>query len=252
MDKETELLKKRFIELARKAESYGRYFFTGFLNIAEQNLLHVTMKENHYTEYKVSGGHEGAERVIAGFGIEDLTDSEDIYPITCLEINPVNIKFADELSHRDYLGALMNLGIERAKLGDIIVRKNLTYIFCVESIAEYIIENLDKIKHTNVKCHITDGTAQELKAEYEEVSVSVSSERLDAILAKLYNLSRSDANSLFNSEKVYVNSVIIGNNSYVPHQEDIISVRGYGKFIYDGIGGINRKGKKCVKIRKMV
>ncbi len=248
MDKETEILIKRIIDLARKAESYGRYFFTGFLNIAEQNLLHVTMKENHYTEYKVSGGHEGAERVIAGFGIEDLTDSEDIYPITCLEINPVNIKFADELSHRDYLGALMNLGIERAKLGDIIVRKNLTYIFCVESIAEYIIENLEKIKHTNVKCHITDGTAQELKAEYEEVSVSVSSERLDANLAKLYNLSRSDANSLFNSEKVYVNSVIIGNNSYVPHQEDIISVRGYGKFIYDGIGGINRIGKKGVKI----
>ena len=109
-------------------------------------------KELSYVPYQLGGGYQDAERVMLRFGGEELMGYEEEFPISCLKVSPVSAKFADVLTHRDYLGALMNLGIERDRLGDILIAGNEAFIFCTSSMADFITENLVKVKHTSVSC----------------------------------------------------------------------------------------------------
>ena len=124
MTKEEELLKKRFTELADRSYSESRYTFTNFLNLNEQSLFYLTVKENKGIKYTISGGISDAERVMVRFGDEAELGYEQQFPIAILSVSPLAVKYSEDLSHRDYLGALMNLGIEREMLGDIIIGKN--------------------------------------------------------------------------------------------------------------------------------
>lgn len=128
MGNEQDLLQKRFIDLSKQANRKGIVIYSDFLNLSEQNLLSVT-KGKLETSYELSGGHEYAERKIAAFLPVDL-GYEWEYPLICLKIRPAYPKFADTLTHRDVLGAVMNLGLERAKIGDILCQKNDYYLFC--------------------------------------------------------------------------------------------------------------------------
>ena len=103
------MIEKRFEELNERAYERGYNTFSDFLNIEEQSVLKST-----YLPCVLFGGYPMAERVVAGFG-DDLNDEK--FPIVCICVKPLMQKFADELSHRDFLGALMNLGIKRELLG---------------------------------------------------------------------------------------------------------------------------------------
>lgn len=81
------------------------------------------------------------------------------YPIKCLKAEPLAAKFSEDLTHRDFLGAVLNLGIERAVIGDILVQKHTAWIFCHEKIADYIIENLTRVRHTTMKLSMVDNPA---------------------------------------------------------------------------------------------
>ena len=141
---EEELVKKRFRELADKAYNSNTYTFTGFLGLAEISYFYELERELCYVPVTAFGGSESCERVILRFGSEELFGYVEDFPITCLKIQPLMQKFADDLSHRDFLGALMNLGIERSVLGDIIIKDNEGYLFCTNAIAPYIVENLSR------------------------------------------------------------------------------------------------------------
>ena len=97
-------------------------------------------RDFNFISYEISGGYEDAERVIVRFGSEDELGYEEAYPITLLRIAPLQSKFADDLTHRDFLGSLMNLGIERDVLGDLLINEKCAYLFCKESVADYIID----------------------------------------------------------------------------------------------------------------
>ncbi len=100
-------------------------------------------------DYATFGGYDGAERAVAAFG-NGCQYAE--FPVKIIKAEPLSQKFADKLSHRDFLGSLMGLGIKRNVLGDIVIKENTGYIFCLDSIADYIVQNLDKVRHTGVKC----------------------------------------------------------------------------------------------------
>ena len=121
MMEDTELIKKRLSELADRSYSKGQFTFTQFLNMAELSVYYEIGKTLNYAKPSVYGGYEGAERAVVRFGNPEELGYEEAFPIDLLEISPVAEKFADDLTHRDFLGALMNLGIERELLGDIIV-----------------------------------------------------------------------------------------------------------------------------------
>lgn len=239
---ENELTKKRLTELSHRAFERGYTTFSDFLNLEEISLLKSLHTESEYNLY---GGYDNADRCVASFG----ECEEYQYPISCIKIEPANQKFADELSHRDFLGALMNLGINRSTLGDIIVTNNTGYLFCLNSIKEYILQNLDRIKHTTVRCTESVLPAEIAEKKPEPIELTVSSQRVDIIVAAVFKLSRNAVTQLVNQEKVFINSKIAYKESLTLKSGDIVSVRGKGKFIFDGEIRQTKKNKSVIGIR---
>ena len=142
--KEEELLKKRLMELCEKAYNQNIYTYTHFLNEYEQSIYQDMKQELAYAHPILVGGHKYFTRAVVMFGSEELFGYQGEVPVVCARISPVFDKFAEELSHRDYLGALMNLGIERHLIGDILIDGRYAYIFCMEHIIGVIKEQLDQ------------------------------------------------------------------------------------------------------------
>jgi RNA-binding protein YlmH len=243
MNDDIELLKRRFKELYDKAERGGYYTFTDFLGLAEQSALaEVTAKLNRGS-IRAFGGAKGAERVMVRFGNAEEIGYEVDFPIVCVSVEPLSQKFADKLTHRDFLGALLNLGIERSTLGDIVIRENVGYVFAEEKIAQFITGELSRVKRTDVKARKTDTLPEGELYRTEYKRIQVQSERLDATVAKVFSLSREDAQTLVKRSLVFVNGKETVSSSYTPKEGDKISVRGHGRFIYKGFDSTSRKGK---------
>ncbi len=248
MEKEDLLLQKRFTELAGRAFAQNIFTFTDFLSLPELDLFYQNEPQLRYAGVTVFGGADGTDRKVIRFGNPEELGYEEAFPIVCIAIEPLLEKFGENLNHRDYLGALMNLGIERENLGDIFIEGKTGYVFCLERIADYITEALTQVRHTHVKSRILENEEKFVQKEIEEISVLSASERIDGIVAKVYNLSRSQSIEYFRAKKIYVNSRLCENNSYQLKQEDVISVRGFGKFVYYGIEYHTKKGKLSVKV----
>ena len=242
MNEDLELLKKRFRELYDKADRGGYYTFTDFLGLAEQSALAEALPRT-YGGITAFGGAEGAERVMVRFGRVDEIGYEVDFPIVCISVEPLSQKFADKLTHRDFLGALLNLGIERCTLGDIIIRENVGYVFADEKIAEFITGELSRVKRTDVRAKITNALPEGELYKTERRRIQIQSERLDAIIAKTYSLSRDDAQALIKRSLVFVNGKEITSSSHTPKSGDKISARGHGRLIYQGFDSTSRKGK---------
>ncbi len=238
-----ELLKKRISELAEKAYQNNMYTFSSFLGISELSDYYGMARELSFIPAEVFGGYEGAERGMIRFGSEEMFGYREEFPIVCLKVRPLMQKFADDLGHRDFLGALMNLGIERSTLGDIILKDNVGYLFCTETIAPFIIENLTKVKHTTVLCEETGEIPVMGKEELAEVKIQIPSERIDSVVAKVYHFSRSESVEYFRQKKIFVNGRLCENNSYFLKPQDVVTVRGQGKFIFRETAGLSKKGK---------
>ena len=162
------------------------------------------------------------------------------------------MKFSETLTHRDFLGAVMNLGIERDMIGDILVRDNSAYIFVMEKISEIICSEFERVKHTAVKCSIIEELPEGLKPKLSEDHITVTSPRLDAVLSKIYHLSRTEAKSLFDMEKVTVNGRICRNPETMLKENSTVSVKGYGKIEYRGEEYLTKKGKTGLTVRRYV
>lgn len=247
-DKEIQQLKKRLLELADRSYNHSVYTFTPFLSMAQQQAFYEIQKELAYAGCGMEGGSPLCERRMIRFGLEENLGYEAPYPIVCLKVEPLTPKFAQHLTHRDFLGAIMNLGIERDTVGDIFVQEKAAVLFCQESIAAYLIENLDQVKHTRVKCSISEVTDQLRSPTLESVSVSVASPRIDAVVSKLYNIARSQSLELFRAGRVFVDGRLMENNSYTLKEGDTVTVRGFGKFIFSGEQGETRKGKTRISV----
>lgn len=251
-DKDIAILQRRFLDLADKCYQQNVYTFTGFLGESDQDAFFAIQGKTEHVPYTLFGGNELCERKMLRFGSEEQLGFTEEFPICLVRITPLLQKFADELTHRDFLGALMNLGIDRTTLGDIFVQENQGYVFCTQTIAPFITENLDQVKHTHVKCAVADASQELKKEEPVPQEVLVSSERIDGVIAKLFNLSRTQSLELFRGRQVHVNGRLCENNSYLLKKEDAVSVRGYGKFLFDGILRETRKGKECVSVRSYI
>ena len=174
------------------------------------------------------------------------------YPIKCIEIAPAYPKFADTNSHRDVLGALMNLGIAREKLGDILIKDNKAYLFVKREIADYIAEELQQVCHTIVHCVLEEPSAMAVEPELKEFEKIVASNRLDSVIAAMSGKSRSQSVVLIQSGKIFINGAECLHNTYLCKQNDVISIRGTGKFIFDGEIGTTKKSKMKIRFRQYV
>jgi len=243
-DEEKRLI-ARLIELVHKAV-VGTFGQSDFLDLRQQELARAVAVNSPDIDWQLSGGYEEAER-------KRLI----VYPEWCLvadaKIAYLQISHKDykeqSIGHRDYLGALLNLGIKREKLGDIVVYNSTAFLIADTDIADFINNQLTRVKHSNVWVQTIN------KEEFvfdppilKTLNATLASLRLDAAVAAAYNLSRSDANSLIETGNVKLNQIDIYKSSTLVKVGDLISVRGRGRFRIDEIGGLSRKGRYHVQI----
>jgi RNA-binding protein YlmH len=241
---------RHLLDLCRRSEKTGLWQYSAFLSPAEQEDL-IRSGEAAGFAYQLTGGYENAERKILAAGSEEEMGPPDP-PVSVIEVKPKSEKFAEKLTHRDYLGSILGLGIDRGLIGDIIVRDRGAWFFCLSSAAGLIASSLTQVRRTAVRAVLTAADIPELQPRYAELRLNVASERLDAVTAAFAGLSRAQADKLFASEKVFVNGRTVTDRSFRLKEGDVLSVRGFGKAVYDGIDHETRKNRFQVRLRKLI
>ena len=240
---------RHLCDLYRRAEKQSSYQYSGFLSPAEQAAF-LSAAPRGGLSFSFEGGAPAAERRLLICGGEGDFGYPPEPPIAVVSLRPASEKFAEALSHRDVLGAVLSLGIERSQLGDIFVKEKSAYLLCLAPIAAYIADTLTQVRHTAVKAKIEDGPVPALSPVLIPLQLNVASERLDAVTAAFCGLARGKAEALLKAEKVFVNSLPVTDGARRLKEGDVFSVRGFGKAVYDGIGRETKKGRYFVTVRK--
>jgi RNA-binding protein YlmH len=221
------LTTNKLFELANRAYDRNIKTNSNFLNLYEQSFYYKIEKKLTFISHNIYGGEVDSERKVVFFNCEDNDFSE----IICIKISPKDIRYCDSLTHRDFLGAIMNLGINESFVGDLYVSNNNCFVFCLKSISNLIL-NINKIKKTSVNAEIVDYSKLFLEHNFRVKTFSSSSSRVDAIVSKLYNISRNEAVFAVQNHLIFINDkeclsqgdrLIIG---------DIVSFKTKGKFVY--------------------
>ncbi len=242
-----EFFLKRIRELANLSYQRDIVTFSDFLNLNEQNMVSSLKQQFPQVVMETFGGYDNAERQMVAFHPDALAFTWE-YPIDCLKIEPKAIKFSENLSHRDYMGALLNLGVDRSVIGDIIVQEKAAWFFCQSKMTEFFLENLCRVRHTNILITKVNDPEEFPHPNLESINGTCASVRLDSLIALAFKASRSSMVSYIESGQVFVNGKLITSNGYEPKEGDIVSVRGKGRFIFDGVSHQTKKGRCGVRI----
>lgn len=225
---------------------------TDFLDLAQQSAAAGFVRSHRGEGVFWYGGFPEAERkqiifVPDYFGIENEDDLFEFFlenpgecPLKVLEVRAAK----EGLRHTDYLGALMSLGVKREKTGDILVEPSGAHIFVVREIAPYLAENYTLAGRISLECEAVDPGRIELpEPEKKEIKEALSSLRLDNAVAAVFEVSRKNAAEAINRGLVFVDNVEMKKADRVIKEGEKIVLRGKGKAVYKGSGGITRKGK---------
>ena len=232
-------------------QKYKKNVYTHFLNpIKTRQFMDVLSKEKINNVYNISfGGHALAERSVIGFFYGE-NSSYDEFPVVAILVK-YNNKYTKSLSHRDFLGSVLGLGIDRAKIGDILVSDGEAIIYVLDEIVDYICLNLEKVSNVKVvasKIELNDICEKPISRE--EKKIVVASLRLDVILSSVFNMSRSKISKLILSDKVMINWSVVNNVSKMVYAGDILTLRGSGRVEILEIIGKSKKDKIIVNISK--
>lgn len=251
MTKEEQLFLKHLSDLKQTAWNRNIVTFSDFCGLNELNIFYSSQAEFSSVQTMTSGGYDTAERQMIAF-IPDALSYEWRFPILAVHIRPLNAKFADHLSHRDYLGSLMNLGVDRSRIGDIAVMDNSACVFCEEKLAAYLSTELTRVRHTSVVCTVSDPEEISYTPKTEEISGTVASVRLDSLIALAFRMSRSAVIPLIEGGRTFINGRLSSSNGARLKEGDIISVRGQGRFCLAALEGTTKKGRQFVRLLRYV
>ncbi|MBR2405063.1 MAG: hypothetical protein IKA95_05350 [Clostridia bacterium] len=241
---ELKLVLSHACDLYTKAEFSGRAFFTKFLTPSDACEIKARFPSESVSFF---GGYDDAERVVASFG--EVQDKSE-YPIKVIDVRQ---KGGKELSHRDYLGTVLSLGIGREMVGDIIVREGGAYVFCLADIAPFIADSLCKIGGAGVRTDVLDDIFDvSFERKYETRGATVSSLRLDCVVSAACGKSRAASSELVARSLVSVNYKEANSVSLAIKDGDILTVRGHGKFLIKTDSRLTRKGRIYIDILKYV
>lgn len=245
-DDDERLFVRRVGDLVQAVRGRGASRCTAFLSDRQQELARAALSGLGFENYAFDGGHPEAERrILRLFG---EYGAQEPLPAACLFAQAVH---ADRtLTHRDYLGALMSLGVKRECIGDILPSEDGAYLFVLDTVAPLVCDALSSVG----RCGVRVGPAQagklpgELPGREERPAqtATVSSLRLDAVLAAMLHISRGDAAQLVKSGVVEVNHVSTASVHYEVFENDVFSIRGQGKYKLCGVGAKSRKGRTFV------
>lgn len=172
------------------------------------------------------------------------------YPIDVIEVT--NKSNFSTLKHKDYLGAVLSLGIDRNKIGDLVVKDNKAYLTTINEISSYILSNLDCIGKSPVEVKILSDINEVPSVNFQEAIINVASLRVDSVVAKIANISRTKSIELIEGGKVLVDYVKVKDKSQEILNGSRLTIRGNGKYIIGDIIGETRSAKKKIKIKKYI
>ena len=264
---DSDYMEGRIRDLARSAYMNDYITHTDFLSASEQAEFHKALRKLGVSrpvdrvegvQYIFYGGFDEAERQTAVFlpsWLDAQTykaqEGETPQVVTCLKVSPAAAKFADSLTHRDYLGALMNLGITRGQIGDILIDRedSSAFVFVFKDMADFICNELSRVRHTTVIPREVPPSSCTIRPEFEIRSGSVASPRLDAVLSFVCRLSRGRAQELIMREAVTIDGQTALSGAHELKDGSRVSVRGFGKFVFMGSRGTTKKGRNYIEVK---
>lgn len=244
---EKDLLLKKADHMISVLNKSGVTQFFGFLSEDDFDFLssYLTKRKINFDKY---GGIEGAERTFLSI-YDEYPPEKYEYPVAVLKIELA--KNAKEQSHRNYLGSILGLGIDRRVIGDIIVNGNVAFVSVNYDFVNFLKTELTKISNEScVISEIEDTSTIERKKEFKEITISVASNRLDAIVSELTNLSRDNAKNLITKGLVSVNGEEVLSPVKEIKPDSKISVRKFGKFIFVAEQGNTKSGRLRLTFKK--
>ncbi|MEA4890056.1 MAG: YlmH/Sll1252 family protein [Clostridiaceae bacterium] len=246
-------LTDRLADLARQAGDRGVLKHTRFLSPAEQESARIWLKKNR-VRHAFNGGFDGAERQVcflmsddSGDEGPDETDLDETIVGLCLTAPAKPAR----LSHRDYLGSLLALGIQRDQLGDILVDENRSTVLVLASMASFIENNLERVGSLPVQ--INPVPLKEIKIPermFTSFRITVASLRLDKITAAGFGLSRADAADLIRSGAVQVNWKEEQRVDREVPVGAVLSLRGRGRIRLASEEGLSRKDRHILVLER--
>ena len=241
----------RLGDIVRRSEQNGICSFSDFLDErqcaeAEKWCLHNTGG----LIYKFWGGFPDAERKMLAVYPDYYEEyiMQD-FPFRCITFT---YRKEDKLTHRDFLGTFMGMRLKRDIIGDIIVGEGITQAFVTDVAGKLILSTVSKIGRTGVKCFGDRPFEMEVRHDFKNISGTVASLRLDCVVSLAIGLSREKSALLIRAGKVEVNHFTAESVSEEVRESDVISVRGYGKFIMSGQTGMTRKNRIHIILKKFV
>lgn len=221
---------------------------TDFYDPYQQNLLSPVLRVPGIS-FMSSGGYEDAERQRFVIGPEYL-DMQEVDNSLALLVVSGNMKYQN-LTHRDFMGSILGLGIKREKIGDIIVNDNGCQVIVDESISGYIMNNLTKVHRVSVKVErAAFETLHVSEKKTKDISTTVPSLRIDAIAAAGYGVSRTKMAVDISAGKVKVNWNTVSDPSFNVKEGDKISIRGRGRVEVHTVKGETKKGRLAVTLKR--
>lgn len=227
----------------------NRNTVTKFLTNFEQVILSQIVSYN-YSDFKVEffGGFNDAERKKAKIISNEYYDVD--FDIVCLKAK-FNNKF-NKVEHRNILGAIHNLGINFNRFGDIIVLEDEVFIFVDEEIADFISMEFTKAGRVSLNFERVNLSDVTIKKKYEDFEIISSSFRIDSIVAKITNKSRSKVKEFLEQDFIKLNHVVLRNGEKTCDTEDIISIRKYGRFVVKDYSQNKKSLKYRITISKLI
>lgn len=212
--------------------------YLGFLNEHEARVIKDYIDTDNFCFW---GGYEDATRVMLQCNASD----NSLFPISTLRF-----KYKKELTltHRDFLGVLMSIGLDRSTIGDILIDKGETVVFVKSEIADYIKQEITAVGRVGVKVDEIDATAIHYESKFEELCLTLSSLRLDVFVSAVCSLSRDKSQKMIESDLVCVNHYTTDNVSKLLNTGDTITIRKFGKYVFAGENGLSKKGKYKVTV----
>lgn len=236
----------RVLDRAYAAQKSYTPQFSDFLDPYKLSVITPIAEKEFLGELNIMvwGGFDEAERRKIGFFPQYTEAERNSFPIRCIKVS-YNGKFSRELTHRDFLGSVLGLGITREKSGDILIEDEAAYIFADNEVADFICVNLERVGHTKVNVSLLDSYSRPAKAGVEK-RITLTSLRIDALLSGAFNLARGKTADLIKGEKAFINWVPVTSVSKPVNEGDTVTLRGHGRVVLKEIQGVTKKDRVAV------